>query len=111
MLDFDELETSIDEMIKELQTANSTIDSYETIIADDSETIYEQRKELAAQRRTIATLRARLAYKSQGYQEDVCFLGDRFNQYRRVGNEFRRHDLHGLHEVRIAAIRNFGALP
>lgn len=94
-----------------LEERKTTIETFEEIVTEHGETIFSQRNELATQRRTIATLRARLAYKAQGYQEDVCFLGDYLNQYRQIGCEFRKHDLHGLHERRIAAIRNFGALP
>ncbi len=113
MLDFGELETSIDEMIKELQAANSTIDSYETIIADDSETIHEQREQLAAQRRTIATLRARLRNRSV----DGEFFAKPGIAWRNLSTDIYAPEKRWLYRARvllahrIAAIRNFGVLP
>ncbi len=125
LLDFGELETSIDEMIKELQAAHSTIDSYETIIADDTETIHEQREQLAAQRRTIATLRARLSYRKgrippPGNEREARWIRERFdilsdfNQVTKYSDGLSHLGWHWLRKQtakRIAAIRNFGALP
>lgn len=86
---------------------------------------YEHEEQLAAQRRTIATLRARLrnrkgGYWSRGKQQEHWLDGWR-NRYDalRVGyinllpscDGYSPREARGRHRARIAAIRNFGALP
>jgi hypothetical protein len=79
-------------------------------------------RQLAAQRRTIATLRARLSnrdganrsrwYRHKLYLKNYDALRSSYESVtKRTDNKSRRVYLRRHHNERIAAIRNFGALP
>lgn len=100
-----------------LEERKIAINALEKVVTEHGKTIGEQRNELASQRRTIATLRARLERKASGLlYRDICFLGDWANQYRGVAGPretigYIRLRQRELSAQRIAAIRNFGSLP
>lgn len=108
-----------------LEERKIAINALEKVVTEHGKTIGEQHNELADQRRTIATLRARLqnrkgGYWSRGKQRDHWLDGWR-NRYDalRTGyinlsptcDGYSSREAKARHRQRIAAIRNFGSLP
>jgi uncharacterized protein (UPF0335 family) len=127
--DLEELKAGVDELVTTLESAMATIEKLESENEQLKERVMElfkQDKQLAAQRRTIATLRAR---KQRGWHTVMKGIrGERHKpgsrshcictQCRTRIFDVMRDPTGGVSyttktvtENRIAAIRNFGALP
>lgn len=92
---------------KEIQSLRREIAVLQHGLNSFSTMWFAQNNELAAQRRTIATLRARL--RNSKRKLPLEFLALFYNRYISVDRE--RDSIRDLALTRIAAIRNFGALP
>jgi hypothetical protein len=114
----DETEPCSDCYIAQLESENEQL-------KERAMELFKQDIALAAQRRTIATLRARLqnrkgGYWSRGKQQEEWITGWR-NRYDALQygngylifafNGYSSREAKAIHRKRIAAIRNFGALP